>query len=269
MLGRRRVGAGQEHHPVGDLREAGPDLLAVDDVGVPVALGPRLEGREVGPGVGLGIPLAPNLLAGEDLRQVAPLLRLGAVGGDGRPRHPHAEDVEDGRRPVADHLLVEDQLLHPREPAAAVLLGPGEPEEAGVVELPLPHPPQVVHLGPGDLGDGAGDPVGGEVGGEPRLHFGAKGLLRGSQGEIHARLGSPGQYRQPSRARASAAPARRRVARGSAPRIGAPLLRRSSAECAPSPMAARPRGRAGAPRPRARMSRDRCPAAGAAEAAAI
>ena len=185
-FGDARVGAGEQHHPVGDLREAGPDLLAVDDVVVAVLHGPGLERREVRARVGLGVALAPDLLAGEDLLEVALLLRVGAVGDDRRAGHAEAEDVERRRRPVEDQLLVEEELLHPREPAPPVLLGPREPEEPGLVELPLPVAAELVELGPRHVAhDRARGPVRGQVGREPGAHLGAERLLLGSEPEVH------------------------------------------------------------------------------------
>ena len=63
VLGRRRVGAGQQDAPAGDVGVAGPDLLAVDDPLVAVALGPGGERGQVGAGTRLAEELAPDLLA--------------------------------------------------------------------------------------------------------------------------------------------------------------------------------------------------------------
>src|SRR5207249_2304516 len=54
VLGRLRVGAGEQDSPVGDGPARGPDLLAVDDEVVALVLGARLEAREVRAGIGLG-----------------------------------------------------------------------------------------------------------------------------------------------------------------------------------------------------------------------
>ena len=74
-----RVGAHQAENPVGEIGVGGPDLLAVDDEIVAVALGPGLQRGEIGSGVRLGIALAPADQPGGDLRQMLLLLRLGAV----------------------------------------------------------------------------------------------------------------------------------------------------------------------------------------------
>src|SRR5262249_54068963 len=134
----------------------------------------------------LRVALAPDLLAGEDLLEVALLLRVGAVRDDRGPGHPEAEDVERRRRPVLDQLLVEEKLLHPGQPAAPVLLGPREPEEPGLVELPLPVAAEVVEFGPWHLAhDRARRPVRREIGREPGPHVGAERLLLGGEAEIH------------------------------------------------------------------------------------
>ena len=52
------VGAGDQHAVVGGGRAGGPDLLAVDDVVVAVALGAGADAGEVGAGAGLGIEQA-------------------------------------------------------------------------------------------------------------------------------------------------------------------------------------------------------------------
>ena len=63
VLGGVGVGAGEEEAELGALGVARPDLLTVDDVVVAVAHRPRLERREIGAGVGLAEPLAPDHVA--------------------------------------------------------------------------------------------------------------------------------------------------------------------------------------------------------------
>ena len=80
-----RIGAGQQDAPVAAVGPGAPDLLAVHDVAVAVALGPGAQRGQVRPGVGLAEQLAPLLRAVEDAGQ-PPLLLLGrAAGDDGRP----------------------------------------------------------------------------------------------------------------------------------------------------------------------------------------
>ena len=134
MLGRVAVGARDEHAPLRLVGERRPHLLAGHDPVVAVAHGARLHRRQVGAGLGLGEALAPDLLGGEDRLQVALLLLLGAVRDDRRPAHGQAEHVGELGRPRAHDLLVEDRLLDQRGAAAAVLLRPGEPRPAGLVQ---------------------------------------------------------------------------------------------------------------------------------------
>ena len=100
--------------------------------------GPGLQRRQVRARLGLGEALAPDLLGGEDRRQVALLLLLGPVGDHGRAAHREAEHVGRLRAPRAHDLLVEDRLLDQRRAAAAVLLRPRHAGPAAVVELALP-----------------------------------------------------------------------------------------------------------------------------------
>ncbi len=93
------VGAARQPHVVGVLDEAGPHLLAVDDVLVAVADRSGAQRREVGARLGLGVADGEVDLAARDLRQVVRLLLLGAVRHDRRPdgverqeRHGRAGD---------------------------------------------------------------------------------------------------------------------------------------------------------------------------------
>jgi len=181
------IGAREEHHPVGLVGERRPHLLAVDDELVTGLFRPRLERGEVGSRVRLGISLAPDLLAREHLGRVAALLLLRPVGNDGGARHADGQDVEDGRRLGERDLFVEDHLLHEGEAAPAVLLGPGDADEAGLVHLALPLPQEVVDLGPGHVGADAHPiaPVLGQVLLEPGADLVPEGRLFGGQLEIH------------------------------------------------------------------------------------
>ncbi len=177
VLRRVGIGAREQHHPVGDVRERRPHLLAVDHVVVAVLHRPRLQRGQVGAGVRLGVALAPDLLAGEDLRGIPLLLRLGPVRDDRGPGHADAEDVEHRRRLRDRHLLVQDHLLHEREALAAVLLRPREPDEAGVVERVLPAAQELVGLGARDVG-------------RADLRFQSTGLLALSQARTRSRNAS-------------------------------------------------------------------------------
>jgi hypothetical protein len=138
VLGRRGIRAGDEHAPLRLVRERRPDLLTRDHPLVAVSHRPGLERGEVRAGVRLGEALAPDLVGGEDRREVALLLLIVAVGDNGRPAHGQAEDVGHLRRTGTSDLLIEDRLLDEARPRPTVRLGPGEAGPAAVVELALP-----------------------------------------------------------------------------------------------------------------------------------
>ena len=110
------VGVGAAHHedPVGDVAEAGPHLLAVDDPLVAVEHGRGLHVGEVGAGVGLAEPLAPVLVGAQDRREEALLLLVGAEHHQRRPEQLLAEEAGAARPAGAGVLLVEDHLLGER-----------------------------------------------------------------------------------------------------------------------------------------------------------
>ncbi len=147
MLGRVRVGAGQQEHVVRHVGHGGPYLLAVDHVVVAVAHRAGLQRGQIGAGLRLGEPLAPHVLPGEDLGDELLLLLLGAVVDDGGPDDGHAQPAyEDVRRcPHAGSLLVVDELLHDGHAGAAVLLGPGRGHPVPLGQLGAPGE-QVAHL---------------------------------------------------------------------------------------------------------------------------
>ena len=132
------VGAGEEDAEVGDVRVRRPDLLPVEHETVAVEARRRADAREVGACPGLREPLAPDLLGGEQRLQVARLLRLRAPRDDRRPGHAEADHAEVRRRLGARLLLEVDRLEPGREAAPAVLLGPGDPDPAPVVERSAP-----------------------------------------------------------------------------------------------------------------------------------
>ena len=139
-LGDVGVGAHEHLAVVGDVAEAGPDLLAVDDVVVAVADGARAQAGEVGAGVGLGEALAPHVRRRCRMpRQVALLLLVGALGDERgaaveQPDEVHAHVRR--TRPLA--LLDVDEVLGGRGATAAVLLRPVDPRVARLEQLPLP-----------------------------------------------------------------------------------------------------------------------------------
>ncbi len=104
------VGAHQHEDVRGVLGQRGPGLLAVDDEMIAVQHRLGAQAGEVGAGVRLGVALAPDMLAGENLRQVVGLLFLGAVLDQQRPDHDDAH-VRGAADAVQLKLLHEDDQL--------------------------------------------------------------------------------------------------------------------------------------------------------------
>ena len=98
VLGHVVVGAGQHEAPVGVVGVAGPDLVAVDDVLVAVAVGPGAQRRQVGAGVGLAEALAPALAPVDHAGQEAGLDVVAAVLEDALDQVAEARAAA-GRRP--------------------------------------------------------------------------------------------------------------------------------------------------------------------------
>ena len=95
---------------------------------------------KVGPAAGLGEALAPDLLAGQQRREIALLLLVAAPGDDRRAGHAEPDAADVVRRTDSRGLLEEDALERVRRPAAAVLLRPGQADVAGVVQRAAPRP---------------------------------------------------------------------------------------------------------------------------------
>jgi len=120
------------------MRARGPHLLAVDDEMVAVVDSSGSEAREIAAGVGLGKALAPQFVGVEDARQVALLLLLGPPMNEARAEQVEPAGPRQDRSAGAREFLVEDDLLHKVGAAAAILLGPGEPDPARCVHRLLP-----------------------------------------------------------------------------------------------------------------------------------
>src|SRR5437588_8327065 len=120
-----------------------PHLLAVDDVGVAVGVGARLEGCEVGARTGFAEPLAPDLFRGEHRAEPSLLLLVGAVLEDGRADVPHADRIDDHGRASQRHLLLVDHELGDRRVAPAPLPRPSRRGPDSLRERPLPAPPDL------------------------------------------------------------------------------------------------------------------------------
>ena len=146
VLGGVGVGAGDEHAPLRELGQGRPDLLPGDHPLVAVLDRLGLQRGEIRARLGLGEPLAPDLVGGQDRLEVALLLLLGAVGDHDRAAHRQPEDVGRARDLGRGRLLGEDGLLDHRRAAAAVLLRPRDPGPSGLVHPVLPLAPERDHL---------------------------------------------------------------------------------------------------------------------------
>ena len=222
LVARRvRVAEADEDAPVGDVRERRPDLLAVEDEHVAAPLHPRAHRCEVGAGIRLGEALAPDLLGGQDLRQVRLLLLLGAVRHDRRPGHAESDHADVRRRARQRRLLEVDRLEAVRRAGAAVLLRPRQAGVARVVERAAPVAVERV-VEPLRAAAPAA-PLLREIRVEPGAQLRAEGGFLGSVAEVHVPEPSPprgfgrdlrSRFRRT--ARASGRP--RRAAAGSPPR---------------------------------------------------
>ncbi len=132
-----RVGAGQHQAPVGHIGVAGPDLVPVEDVVLAVLVehGGSGQRRQVRARAGFGEALAPALGAVDHPGQEALLDLLAAVVSEADD-----EVAEAGPRRGAGpgQFFVEDDVVDRRQFLAAVLLGPGQPEEPALVQGAVP-----------------------------------------------------------------------------------------------------------------------------------
>jgi hypothetical protein len=141
-LGSLRVGAGEQDAVVRDVRQRRPDLLAVDHPVVAVPDGGGAQRRQVGAGRRLAEQLAPDVVGPQQAGEVPLPLVVAAVGDDGRPAHAQADVVDQSRYAGADQLLLHDRLLHQRAALPAVLAGPADAHQTGLVQHAL-RPAQV------------------------------------------------------------------------------------------------------------------------------
>ena len=196
VLGRLGVRAHQGEDGIGGVRAAGPDLLAVDHEVIAVAHGPRLQRSEVGTRAGLGVALRPGRFARENRREVLAALLVVAVDDERRPKHGKAAAAH-AWRTGPRYLLVEDELLHRRETAAAVLLWPVRRHPAAFVEGGVPIRRSLANVGVGRLAVELPGAFARSTGGRHRLvtlgqpgidhgpHLGAERLLFGRILPVH------------------------------------------------------------------------------------
>ena len=114
------------------------------------------------------------------------LLRGRAVGHQRGAEHRDAAAIDGLGRLGPRHLFVEDDLLHDRDAAAAVLGGPVEADVARLVQraLPLAQPVDFVAVGARG-GEGPALEVGRHVLGEPGAGLGPEALLLWREVEVH------------------------------------------------------------------------------------
>ena len=114
------------------------------------------------------------------------LLLLGPEGDERRPEQPLAEEADTGGGVGPRVLLVEDPLFDDGGAPAAVLLGPAEPDPAGVAELLLPGEPHVPAPLVGRPSAAAeGGVLASEVLAEPGTDLRAKAFLGLVEPEVH------------------------------------------------------------------------------------
>ena len=136
---RRGIGAADDEAPVRPRRPGGPHLLAVDHPLVALEARARLHVREVRARVRLRVALAPDLLAGDDRRQEAALLRLAAEGDQRRAEQRLADVVRGGPgAPARAYSSKKITCCGERRAAAAVLARPADAGPAARGELALP-----------------------------------------------------------------------------------------------------------------------------------
>ena len=156
------IGLGIDHQRVGDRAVGDPHLAAVDDVAVALLLGAGRHRHHVGAGVRLRHRQRADMLAGNQLRQIFPLLRLVAVAAD-------LVDAEIGMRAVgqadrrrrARDFLDRDAVLEIAEPGAAIFLLDGNAVQAERADLRPEVAGKLIALV--DLGGARRDLVAGEI----------------------------------------------------------------------------------------------------------
>ncbi len=132
------IGPADHERPLGHLSQRGPDLLAGDQPPVADQAGPSGDVGQVGAGIGLGVPLAPVLGAGEDGWNEPILLLQCPVGDDGRAEQGEADVGDAARCPSLDVGLVEDNLFGQGGVTATQALWVVEAQPSARGQLALP-----------------------------------------------------------------------------------------------------------------------------------
>ena len=140
-----RCGAGEQDASGGELREAGPDLLPVDDPVVPLRGRAGGQRRQVAAGSWLGKALTPLLAAAEQPRHhLGGEFCWGVIDHRGCEHLEHRIGAGFGEA-TADHLLADDRAKHRGPAQPADFDGPAVPHPVGVVERPV-DPGELLHL---------------------------------------------------------------------------------------------------------------------------
>ncbi len=183
-----------------------PRLGAVEHVVVAVAAGAGAHGGRVGPGVRLGEAVRTEQVAAEHVGEPALLLLLGAARDQAEAAQGVHRDPDPDAGPDPGELLQDLEVDLVGLATAAVLLGVGEPEDAGLAEhrehvarerlggLGLGHPG--VQLLVREVADQA-DQVGGLVGRHDTA--GGHGDSSDRQMILTTRLQYASEYREPAR----------------------------------------------------------------------
>src|ERR1039457_4499302 len=124
MFWRVVIGAHQQENVIGELRRRSPDLLPINDEVVTFFDRASLQRGEIGARARLGITLAPDLIARDDLRKIAFLLFLGAPVNQGGAEQAGAHSNWRKRRAGAREFLVVNEILENAGAAAAVFFRP-------------------------------------------------------------------------------------------------------------------------------------------------
>ena len=183
------VGAGQDEDPIGQVPRGGPHLLAVEHPFVAVQLGPAPDIGQVGSGARFRVPLAPDVLTGQDPWQEVGLLFLGAPLQEGVADHLDAEGVVAGPgwHPGPVELLGHHHLFERAEPTTSVCRRPRGGQQSVLVQRLAP----TVDEGPCLPGRQRAEalPALGEIGVQEVRDGGAVGLGLGGVGGVHGRSG--------------------------------------------------------------------------------
>ena len=152
-----RAGPGEHDHLMGMMGPTGPDLGAGEEPTPIRANGLRLRGGQIRAGFVLAHADRRIQLACHDLREEAFALVLGAVGQQAGRHLAVGDPVRPDRSAGRDELLGHHVTVQMPHFVSAVLLGDGQPEEAGSTQaggevlVPAGHP-RVDQRRPAELG---------------------------------------------------------------------------------------------------------------------